>query len=985
MEVLGAVVGSLLAEPCRALCTFLRAKLRNSLHFTANLVALDKETADLIECRNQLRERLALAAAAGLQAPSQVRDWLGQVNRLEDQVCYLKHDLALRADNSACSSCLCCTTLSDQVSRRLRNARKLISDAGEFLESAAGPDTSTVRSEYIPAPIIDDQATASRNMAKVMDLLSTQEVKRIGIWGMGGVGKTTLIKNINNKLTTPSPVSDSFCIVIWVTVSNKTPETELELKKVQKLIADRLRLKLTEESMETRASKLHARLMMEKTFLLILDDVWNPIDLDIVGIPTPEVHKGGKLILTTRFSNVCLQMTEVTLKIEVLNEEEAWRLFCRSAGEVATSEELEPLARAVTKECAGLPLAIDVVGTSLKGKRMIQLWNDALNALRRSEPLLRGRIEDRVYNPIKWSYDVLPDECIKSCFLFCCLFPEDYQIDVRTLVRYWLAEGLLEEHHDIEEVMDRGVAIIETLTECSLLEQDAWSTVKIHDVIRDVSVWISSSLEQECLSLVRSGIGLHKMRKVELLTKSYKRISFMDNQLRELPNGLGECPTISTLLLQRNKMLEEIPEQFLLAFMSLRILDLSECESIKSLPPCLDQLVELRAVHLYHCSNLETLPPVGGLAKLQVLVCCGTGISTLPQGMEKLTSLKLLDLSHNMLTTVPVGTISCLSNLEYLDMRRNSKLKFIGDVSTQFEKLLSNERLIDLFIGVNSSACILETTDALLNGIKKLKNLELFIGPSNTPNISIGGYSLKQVHLGEMHLSGQRMEWLFASMHAIIFSRCNGLGTMFEKLVANSDEVGGFDTVEILHIFGCPDWVGVGSNAKFDMLPNLKDIYISTFTNMSCISDLALPLGLKFSRLQYMRICKCSQLKYLISLGTKIHALENLLAVFVNDCEQVEELFKFDQNSGLDSVFPNLKRIALRDCPRLRFLSELNIAFPHLEEVVVENCPLLKKLPVTLQNVGTIKEIRGELKWWDQLEWESDDFKKLYIPVLRLY
>ncbi|KAK4411145.1 Disease resistance protein [Sesamum angolense] len=532
MEVLAAVVGSLLAEPSRALCTFLRAKLRNPLHFTANLVALDKEMTDLIECRNQLREHLALAAAAGLQAPSQVRDWLGKVNRLEHQLCSLKHDLALRANNSACPSCLCCTTLSDHVARRLGEARKLISDAGEFLESMAGPDTSVVRSEYIPAPTIDDQATASRNMAKVMDLLSSKDVKRIGIWGMAGVGKTTLIKNINNKLTRPSPVSDSFNIVIWITVSNKTQETEFELKKVQQLIADRLKLTLTEESMETRAIRLHARLMMVKTFLLILDDIWDPIDLDLVGIPAPDVHKGGKLILTTRFSNVCLQMTEVTLKIEVLNDEEAWRLFCRSAGEVATSEEVEPLARAITKECAGLPLAIDVVGATLRGKIMIELWNDALNALRRSEPLIRGRIEDRVYNPIKWSYDLLPNECIKSCFLFCCLFPEDYQIDVRTLVRYWLAEGLLEEHHDIEEVMDRGVAIIETLIECSLLEQDNWPTVKIHDVIRDVSVWISSSLEKECLSLVRSGIGLHKMRKDELLTKSYKRISFMDNQLR---------------------------------------------------------------------------------------------------------------------------------------------------------------------------------------------------------------------------------------------------------------------------------------------------------------------------------------------------------------------------------------------------------------------------------------------------------------------
>ncbi|KAL0397651.1 UNVERIFIED_CONTAM: Disease resistance protein [Sesamum calycinum] len=990
MEVVASVVGSLLAEPCRALFTFLRDKIRNPLHFTANLRALDKEMEDLMERRNQLREHLALSATAGIQAPSQVRDWLGQVNRLEDQVRSLKHDLALRAGNSACSYCLCCTNLSDQAAHRLGEARKLTSD-GEFLQCMAGPDPSIVRSEYIPAPTIDDQATASRNMAKVMDLLSSKDVKRIGIWGMAGVGKTTLIKNINNKLTRPSPVSDSFSIVIWITVSNKTQETEFELKKVQQLIADRLKLTLTEESMETRAIRLHARLMMVKTFLLILDDIWDPIDLDLVGIPAPDVHKGGKLILTTRFSNVCLQMTDVTLKIEVLNEEEAWRLFCRSAGEVATSEEVEPLARSITKECAGLPLAIDVVGASLRGKIMIELWNDALNALRRSEPLIRGRIEDRVYNPIKWSYDVLPNECIKSCFLFSCLFPEDFQINVNTLVRYWLAEGLLEEHLDIEEVMDRGVAIIETLKDCSLLEHVDRSAVKIHDVIRDVSVWISSSLERECKSLVRSGIGLHKMRKDELLIKSYKRVSFMDNQMRELPDALGECPTTSTLLLQRNKMLEEIPGKFLLAFKSLRILDLSECTSIKSLP-ALDRLTELRALLLDKCSNLETLPPVGGLAKLQVFVCSETRIATLPQGMEKLTSLKLLDLSYNRLTVIPVGTMSCLSNLEHLDIRGNSKLKFIGErgyISTQFEEILSNERLIDLFIDVDNSACTLERTDTLLNRIKKLKRLELSIGLGHRPvkfPAGSGGHFMKLVSLNDIHLWGERIEWLFASTHSITFTHCKGLSSMFEKLVANSNEVGCLDTLWRLNISNCADWVGVGSNAKFDMLPNLKDIYISTFTNMSCILDLALPLGLKLSRLRRIRFINCSQLKYFISLGTTILTLEKLEYIFLNYCEHVEQVFRLDQNLGLDSVsLPNLKRITLRNCPKLRCISEVNIAFPQLEEVVVEKCPLLKKLPVTLQNVGSIKKIEGERKWWDELEWENDDFKKLYTPVLHLY
>ncbi|KAK4414561.1 Disease resistance protein [Sesamum alatum] len=693
MEVVASVVGVLLAEPCRALFTFLRAKIKNSLHFNANLRALHKETEDLMEHRDQVKEHLESAAKQVVL--TRVAHWLNE-------------------------------------------ARKLRGD-GKFPEGVAGPDPFPVRSEYIPAPTIDDQATASRNMTKVMDLLSRGEVKRIGIWGMGGVGKTTLVKNINNKLTTPS--QDSFSIVIWITVSNKTHETELELKEVQKLIADRLKLALTEESMETRASKLHARLMMEKTFLIILDDVWDLIDLDLVGIPAPKVHKGGKLILTARFSNVSLQMTEVTLKIEVLNEEEAWRLFRASAGEVAALGEVEPFARAITKECAGLPLAIVVVGASLKGKTMVELWKDALNALRRSEPLIGGRIEDKVYNPIKWSYDVLPNECIKSCFLFCCLFPEDFHISVEDLVRYWLAEGLLDEYHNIEEVKDRGMTIIEILKDSCLLEQDN----RLHDVIRDVSVWISSSLQKECKSLVRSGIGLHQIREDELSSKLYKRISFMNNQIKELPNVIRECPTVTTLLLQWNRELGGIPDQFLAAFTSLKILDLSGC-SINSLPPCLDQLVELRALLLVNCSSLETLPPLGGLVKLQVLVCSGTGISTLPQ---------------------------------------------------------------------------------------------------------------------------------------------------------------------------------------------------------------APALGLKLSKLVF---------------------------ISVRNCPQLEELFKFDQNYGMDFVFPNLKTIRLGNCPRLRSLSWQNVACPRLEDVVVEKCPLLKKLNLTAQNVGTIKKIEGEQEWWNELEWDKDDIKNTFHP-----
>ncbi|KAK4414566.1 hypothetical protein Salat_2869600 [Sesamum alatum] len=263
----------------------------------------------------------------------------------------------------------------------------------------------------------------------------------------------------------------------------------------------------------------------------------------------------------------------------------------------------------------------------------------------------------------------------------------------------------------------------------------------------------SSSSEKKSVNpLFRSGIGLRQIRDDELSSKYYKRVSFMENEIRELPNTVIECPTVSTLLLQGNKELEEIPDRcFFSSIMSLKILDLSNCH-IKSLPHCFDQLVELRALVLHYCQHLETLPPLGRLSRLQVLVCSETNIVTLPQ--------------------------------------------------------------------------------------------------------------------------------------------------------------------ETLSIYSCTDWVGIGNNAKFDMLPNLEDISLFDLTQLSCISDLALPLGLKFSWLRCIRVESCEELKYLISLDTTILSLVKLERILVYSCEQVEKLFKFDH---LDFVFPNLKNIDLSNCPTLRF------------------------------------------------------------------
>jgi disease resistance protein RPS2 len=123
--------------------------------------------------------------------------------------------------------------------------------------------------EHIPGPTIQDQTAPSKTLDEIMALLSDDGVQRIGIWGMGGVGKTTLVRSLNNKLESISSMQP-FGIVIWVTISHN-----FDIQKVQKQIAERLNLaSIMGESIERLTNRLYEKLDKVENFLLILDDVY---------------------------------------------------------------------------------------------------------------------------------------------------------------------------------------------------------------------------------------------------------------------------------------------------------------------------------------------------------------------------------------------------------------------------------------------------------------------------------------------------------------------------------------------------------------------------------------------------------------------------------------------------------------------------------------------------------------------------------------
>ncbi|CAI9777625.1 unnamed protein product [Fraxinus pennsylvanica] len=163
-------------------------------------------------------------------------------------------------------------------------------------------------------PVPNGQAFR-QNVDDILTSLMDVNVVSIGIYGMGGVGKTTLARRVHDKLLKESTFSGH---VYWVTVSH-----EFNISKLQSDIAELLNLNITCENDEgRRAAKLFREFQKMERFVLILDDVWKRIDAEKIGIPSK--RDGCKLVITSRSEEVCRSMCcKKIIKVNTLSEQEA--------------------------------------------------------------------------------------------------------------------------------------------------------------------------------------------------------------------------------------------------------------------------------------------------------------------------------------------------------------------------------------------------------------------------------------------------------------------------------------------------------------------------------------------------------------------------------------------------------------------------------------------------------------------------------------
>ncbi|KAJ0896092.1 putative TIR domain, P-loop containing nucleoside triphosphate hydrolase [Helianthus annuus] len=529
---------------------------------------------------------------------------------------------------------------------------------------------------------------------KLMLEIGSGGVRMVGIWGVGGGGKTTLASAAYMEI---SHLFEACCLLENI----REESSKHGLKKLQeKILLVALKTTVVVDS-EIEGRSMIKRRLCHKRVLVVLDDVDDLEQLEALAGSHDWFGEGSRIIITTRDKHLLSSRAHTNIyEVSLLSHYEAIKLFNRHAyHKDKPIEDYEKLSLCVVSYAGGLPLALKVLGSFLYDKDRDE-WKSTLAKLKCIP-------EEKVMERLKISYDGLEP------------YQKDLFLDIACFMRRWYPWEMDRAMMVLDACNFYPVIGLKVLEQKSLIKVSKKGRFEMHDLIEEMAhyivrgehpnnpekhsrIWNREDLEELCamgaaapsmenevltnLPMYISHPGrfdaLPNMKNLRwMLWNYYPASSFPSNfqptKLRclmlrnskqeKLWEGCKHLPNLKILDLTDSKNLIRTPD-----FKGLPCLErliLSDCESLEEIHQSVGYHKRLVFMDMSNCVRLKRFPPIIQMEKLETLYLSDCG-----------QFQQFSDIQANM----------GLPNLKTLDLQRSCNLIKTPD----FEGLPRLERLI---------------------------------------------------------------------------------------------------------------------------------------------------------------------------------------------------------------------------------------------------------------------------------------------------
>jgi len=315
-----------------------------------------------------------------------------------------------------------------------------------------------------PAPVQMNHrvglGTRFEEVKPVLDIESNDTVRMLGIFGAGGIGKTTFAAYLYDKIRHRFQAS-----TFLLHVREKSNKGIKGLEDLQKTLLCQLGEDIgTMVGSTFKGSVEIKRRLGKRRVLLVLDDIDNKENLNLLAGGCDWFGSGSRIIITTRDETV-LENHGVEIKkykMQPLNDRDCLELFCWNAFDInRPAENFEYMSSRVVRYAKGIPLALCVIGSNLNG-RTIEEWEIELGEYRKvPHSDIQGVLEISYYSL---------SELERKIFLDCaCFFKGEKWVYVERILKG----------------CDYSPSLRTFAAKC-LMTIDESGCLKMHDLIQDM-------------------------------------------------------------------------------------------------------------------------------------------------------------------------------------------------------------------------------------------------------------------------------------------------------------------------------------------------------------------------------------------------------------------------------------------------------------------------------------------------------------------